>query len=82
MLQSRHWKLHSSGDLVYSLCSLLAYSLYLISFDKIIVLQMLHLYVKLNDTIPYHMPHHRSLGNDQPLALCLGGSRSPLPKSG
>ena len=54
MLQSRHWWLHSSGDLVYSLCSLLTYSFYLISFDQIIVLQMLQLYVKYNDTIPYH----------------------------
>ena len=35
-----------SEDLVYSLCSLLTYSLYLISFDQIIVLQMLQLYVK------------------------------------
>ena len=41
-----YWWLHSNGDLVYSLCSLLTYSLYLISFDQIIVLQMLQLYVK------------------------------------
>ena len=31
---------------VYSLSSLLTYSLYLISFDQIIVLQMLQLYAK------------------------------------
>ena len=45
-MQSRHWWLHSSGDLVYSLCSLLTYSLYFISFGQIIVLQMIQLYVK------------------------------------
>ena len=37
----------------YSLCSLLTYSLYFISFDQIIVLQMLQLYVK--NMMPYHI---------------------------
>ena len=44
-VNSRMLGLHY-GDLVYSLCSLLTYSFYLISFDQIIVLQMLQLYVK------------------------------------
>ena len=35
----------AAGDLVYSFCSLLTYSIYFISFDQIIVLQLLQLYV-------------------------------------
>ena len=36
----------AAETIVYSLCSLLTYSLYFISLDQTIVLQMLQLYVK------------------------------------
>ena len=50
------------SPIVYSLCSLLTYSLYLILFDYTIVLQMLQLHVcgKQNNSIQYG-PYHNSV---------------------
>ena len=51
MLQSRHWWMHSSGDLVYSLCSLLTYSLYFLI--KLLCYKCFN-YMS-NEMIPYHI---------------------------
>ena len=54
-----HWWLHSSGDLVYSLCSLLTYSLYFISFGQYYCVTNASIIcqIKWYHTIPYHLIH-------------------------